>query len=590
MRAASAEFSTQAIAGTINIVLKTKVVAAQRELKITSEGSNAFKASALDLQVSDKLKQLSYTLGVNLRMGSFNQDSSQRDDGTDALGQPSLLRQDSSHEDGKFASASLSPRLIWNLSDGATLTSQTLLNLNHSHRQGTNHWAAQIGPLPPYPIDLTQYRSGFDLLRTDLNWVRKLADSGKFDVKLGLNASRRDSNFDEQGFDASRLQTLDSNTLATAHDRGATLVGKYSTPFADEHTLTGGWDGASTRRSEQRVESDRPIPGYAPNDSAESYSAVLNRLALFTQDEWSITPKWSLYLGLRWETLDTRSQGNTFDAVRNRSSVWSPLFQTLWKFPGSQNDQIRFALTRSYKAPGINRLIPRRYTNANNSSVTPDFQGNPALKPELATGVDLAYEHFFAEGALLSASVYRRQIDDFTHNNVSLLGGRWVSMPINDGRAQTHGLELEAKFPLQLFYRQAPALELRVNLARNGSAVDGVPGPNNRIADQTPLSGNVGLDYKVTAAFNFGGNFTYKSGGPIRISDSSSSYSSIKREMDVYGLWKFDAKHQLRLSAANLLAQPYTSVAQYADGSGSLRSTSIYPYSATLRATLELKL
>ena len=222
--------------------------------------------------------------------------------------------------------------------------------------------------------------------------------------------------------------------------------------------------------------------------------------------------------------------------------------------------------------------------------MTPDFQGNPALKPELATGVDLAYEHFFAEGALLSASVYRRQIDDFTHNNVSLLGGRWVSMPINDGRAQTHGLELEAKFPLQLFYRQAPALELRVNLARNGSAVDGVPGPNNRIADQTPLSGNVGLDYKVTAAFNFGGNFTYKSGGPIRISDSSSSYSSIKREMDVYGLWKFDAKHQLRLSAANLLAQPYTSVAQYADGSGSLRSTSIYPYSATLRATLELKL
>ena len=590
VRAATAEFSTQAIAGTINIVLKSKVTAAQRSLKLTGEGASVFAASAVDFQLSDKLDRMSYTLGGNLRVGTFKHESIRNEDGADAQGQPNLLRTSLRQDTGRFTALSLTPRVNWTLSGGDTLSWQSFLLLNRSHSSGSQAFTSISGAPPPYLSNKTQPTDRFDLFRTDLNWVRKFEEGSKLDAKIGFNASRRDTDFRQQGFDAGQIETLDAVTQSSATDQGFTSVGKYSAPLGANHTLGLGWEAGISHRSEDRVERNRPIPGYAAVDSDERYTATLGRLALYAQDEWAVTPKFSLYLGLRAETLRTDSEGNTFSAIQNRSTVISPLLQVLWKLPDSKNDQVRLALTRTYKAPGINRLIPRRYTSIYNSPISPDNQGNPNLKPELATGLDLAFEHFFGGGALVSASVYLRQIDDLTRNNVSLVGGKWISMPVNDGRARTHGIELDAKFPLQLLHKSAPAIDLRANFARNRSSVDNVPGPNNRLADQTPLSANVGLDYKWSADFNLGGNFTYKSGGPIRLSENSSTYSTIKREMDIYGLWKFDAKSQLRVSAVNVLAQPFTYVSQYSDASGTQRATSVFPFSVMLRLVYEKKL
>jgi outer membrane cobalamin receptor len=63
LRAASAEFSTQSIAGTVNIVLKKAVKAAQRELKAgLRPRQRPSTARPLNLQLSDKLGKLSYSL------------------------------------------------------------------------------------------------------------------------------------------------------------------------------------------------------------------------------------------------------------------------------------------------------------------------------------------------------------------------------------------------------------------------------------------------------------------------------------------------------------------------------------------------
>ena len=46
-----------------------------------------------------------------------------------------------------------------------------------------------------------------------------------------------------------------------------------------------------------------------------------------------------------------------------------------------------------YWAPNTFDLIPRRFIANNNTATTPDFEGNPNLKPELAWGADVACEH-----------------------------------------------------------------------------------------------------------------------------------------------------------------------------------------------------
>ena len=77
--------------------------------------------------------------------------------------------------------------------------------------------------------------------------------------------------------------------------------------------------------------------------------------------------------------------------------------------------------------------------------------GNPALKPELATGVELAYEHYLPQGGMVGVNVFYRHIDDLIRRVTSLQAvpgaatPRWVSSPQNVGTAKTLGIELEAK-------------------------------------------------------------------------------------------------------------------------------------------------
>jgi outer membrane receptor protein involved in Fe transport len=165
-----------------------------------------------------------------------------------------------------------------------------------------------------------------------------------------------------------------------------------------------------------------------------------------------------------------------------------------------------------------------------------------------------------------------------------------VSRLVNTGHARTRGLELEAKFPLKAVIDTTTALDLRASLSRNWSSVDSIPGPNNRLLNQTPLSATLGADYKL-GAFTTGGSFVFKNGGEVRLSANQVSYESVRRDLDLYALWKLNPKTQLRLAASNLLGQDYINESSYTvAGGGTQRSRTIYPGSPVLRATLEMKL
>jgi outer membrane receptor protein involved in Fe transport len=283
-------------------------------------------------------------------------------------------------------------------------------------------------------------------------------------------------------------------------------------------------------------------------------------------------------------------EGNTFATARNCSTVLSPLFQTLYKLPGTKGDQLRFALTRTYRAPGLQSLIPHRFNSVNNNQTAPDSTGNPNLKPELALGVDAAWEHYWSEGALVSLSASARNIDNNTRNQTIYDGSRWVSRPVNTGHARSRGLEFEAKFPLKAVIDTTTALDLRASLSRNWSSVDTIPGPNNRLLNQTPMSATLGADYKL-GALTTGGSFVFKNGGEVRLSSNQVGYESVRRDLDLYALWKFDARRQLRIAGSNLLGQDYINAGSYTvAGDGTQRSRTTYPGSPTLRATLEIKL
>ena len=116
--------------------------------------------------------------------------------------------------------------------------------------------------------------------------------------------------------------------------------------------------------------------------------------------------------------------------------------------------------------------------------------GNAALKPELAWGLELGYEHYLDAGGVLSANVYLKRIDDLIRNVRSQEPApgtgvsRWVSRPQNVGSADAAGLELEAKARLQDLWAGAPAAVMcAVNDALRGlnARIDCLPMTPERI-------------------------------------------------------------------------------------------------------------
>ncbi|WP_374583321.1 TonB-dependent receptor plug domain-containing protein [Pseudoduganella sp.] len=603
MRAATAEFSTQAIAGGINIVLKKAITTAQTEIKTGLQSDNGQPGVSVNLQMSDRKGPWSYSIGGGFLHGDFNRPAHSI---TEASGDEPLLHRGVNSSKGWFRNFNLAPRVNYAIKPGDVITSQTFIAVNRF--KGTNTERIQtISGLDPMFSSLDQnIRSEAEMFRTDLSWAHPLGDGAKIDMKAGVNYNHRSTEAPNRqtgsAWDRSRSVT------SSASDKGFTTTGKYSSPLFPGHALATGWDIGYSKRDEDRIQRETyfrapPVRGAdgqlqpadlskLPKNLDEVFAADVTRVAAYVQDEWNVTDRWSVYFGLRWEGVNMKSSGSDFGSVDSNSSVLSPLFQTLYKLGEKKKDQVRFGLTRTYKAPNVGDLIPRRFTSNNNTATTPDFMGNPDLKPELAWGLDLAYEHFLGEGGgLLTASTYARRIDDVTRRRVDLIDGAYVSRPVNAGSADTYGIELEAKLPLRSLMKEAPGVEMRANLTRSWSRLDTVPGPNNRLDQQVPLSGTIGADWKLDSMpLTLGGSFSYQGGGEVRISDKQYAYSVPKRALDLYGLWKFTPKTQLRLSASNMLHEDNLQQSSYVEGLNRRSDTLINPTSILFRAMLEMKL
>ena len=181
-----------------------------------------------------------------------------------------------------------------------------------------------------------------------------------------------------------------------------------------EHQLVAGAEIEGARRNEERVSLENGVPQLA--EFGDQLQASTLRLAGYVQDEWSLDARWSVHAGLRWEGIQTEGDAGDGSHPVNRSNVWTPLVHLLWKPDPKARDQVRLSLTRSYRSPGSSQLIARPWVNRRfpadgpNEPTHPDSAGNPWLQPELASGLDLAFERYLQGGGLLSANLFVRQL------------------------------------------------------------------------------------------------------------------------------------------------------------------------------------
>lgn len=586
IRSATAEYSTESIAGTINIVLKKTVRTAQRQAQLGYGGDATERTPRAMLLLADRAGAFSYSVTANSRVSSFHRDPRINDVETTPAGTPVTSSITESDEAGRFSALNLIPRLNWTLENGDTVTSESTLSLETLQFSSTQSSTATLGAPQEFTNFDWRIQTRKLAAKSDLLWARRLTPATKLEVKAGVQATTGTN--DSARLLRDDLVTRPSVTAVDTKDKGFNTSGKLTSTLLDAHQLTTGWEASRLRRNEWNDETDIAVSEGNSVRSLTDFTGTVIRAAAFVQDEWTVTPNWSLYLGARVERIVT-SVGASDSHWRTASDVWSPLIQTLVKLPGLPDDQIRIALTRTFKAPDLNSLTPRRRRIEVNASTNPDVDGNPLLRPEIAQGIDITYEHYFSKTALLSVGASARHIDDYTLTLVSLGDdGRWVGRPVNAGQAQVRGLEFEAKFPLSLLKAEWPAIDLRGSLSRNWSTVDQVPGPDNRVAQQIPLQATVGADYAF-ATWTAGGSFVYRKGTWTTVTMAQRSLTVSRRDLDFYALWKRNSHQQIRFTLSNLLSQGDFSASQFVAVTGNTTRTINVTGHISVRALFEQK-
>lgn len=570
----TANQSAQAVAGSINIILKDAPKVSQRDLRL-GLGYNVDRPTVSgSFTLGEKWDGYSLSFPISLFEWRGRNDSlTQRAaPGGDGLFSRALQIGEQSNFGHGF---NLGPRLNWKLSDDESVVWQSFLQKGQWNNE--TGYRNQILEGNPALEDDGGYQGGWQNVRSNVQWVNHPSSDDRMELKAGVSASK--GSFDGQTV---RLGQPLRRTLADNADLSFTQAGNYTRLINEAHSLTVGWDLEWRQRDEMRRVTENGLPLLVEFEG-QPFSASIVRQAFYVQDEWEISKQWSTYLGVRSEQIATRSEGAS-TALSNTSNVLTPMVHLNYKFDAAGRDLVRASVTRSYKAPDLSALMARPAissqfsdTGKANTELSPDRMGNPSLLPELATGFDIALEHYLPSGGLVSVGFFYRQVDDLIRNVTSLQAvdwsgvPRWVSKPVNFSRAMTQGLELEIKgrageLMPALFDAKLP-LNLRASVNLYQSAVEALPGPNNRLDGQQPWSGNVGADYRFTSVpLNMGASLAFTPGYSTQQSVSQSLDQSRSRGIDMFAQWIFSRTVSARFSVNNLMPLDISSRVVTVDG------------------------
>jgi len=160
-----------------------------------------------------------------------------------------------------------------------------------------------------------------------------------------------------------------------------------------------------------------------------------NVYAGYAEATWTITDKWGVKAGLRYE--GTEIEGDIFKQERDLNQTYSNLLPSATLSYKWGSDGLKLAYNQRLQRPGLFYLNP--YSNqADPKNIT---QGNPDLDVELTHNVEVAYNKYVGLSSV-NASIYRR----FTNNAIEAVriprGDTLVTTYFNQARNVNTGINL----------------------------------------------------------------------------------------------------------------------------------------------------
>ncbi len=588
LRAPTAETGARAIAGTINVILREPLRKTDHDIKT----GVSVERGRVSPNVSWSYNGLLSDTGTYTLTGSVNRSDQVTTDDTitryfdQAADQ--LITEQRTHSDTKSLRHNyfLSPRAQWRLGAGEQLGLQAFLAHNTvlSETPSTLVQPFGVNPVQPYATRLSAFDGRFDVARINANLNQRINDTTRYELRAGVGRFWSDNTTTTNQFDTLGTRNLNQISRNDVRDFSWSTNGKLTTSLpSGGHTIASGYEYEAVRRD---LDGTTLVNG-APQlgNIGTKFFTSTKRVALYAQDDWDISPEFAANLGIRFEEIRTRTRDAAVDS-ENISRVTTPLGHLVWRFAAPSRDQVRLSLTQSYRPPNTDQLTTRPSINSlypatgSNLFSAADSVGNSRLKPERASGIDLAFERYLKSAGVMSVNFFVRDIKDVIRNITTLETESWspapryVSRPQNIGKARAMGIEFDTKFQLRELFDTSLPLSLRLNANVYDSKVESVPGPYNTLESQAHVTGNMGFDYRIpNSPLSFGGNFAWTPAYTAQRSEDQITKVSTKRVFDAYALYRIDSRTNVRLSLSNIA--PTDSVSESTSFSEGLRRFSV---------------
>ncbi|MBY0573870.1 MAG: TonB-dependent receptor [Undibacterium sp.] len=565
-RTANAQFSTQAVGGTVNIILKRAASTAQQSIKFTASHIQREQGS-VEWNNSGKQGNFSHAVGVTASLNSIGanipRNTNTEQTITDEVGKVLQQYDTGTQRRMQDRDIRITPRLQYKTDSSINLTSTTMFAYGSGETDNAKEYTflKNVPSSPDVPEDIPtlkikKIQSRDTNERTNLNSTLRATTSFSNDLKLDISAgfhanrtknTQHSKNYGLDG-ELNFLRDYDTNVRVL----GAHTSGKISIPSNAEHDLVMGWTGSGTTVHIERNQTDNYSNSSTPIYLPQNARNELYKSALYAQDEWKFQKNSSIYLGLRWESLTINSEGSAQEKSKYSTSVLSPIVQTMWQLNPQNTDRVRLGLARTYQAPNDFYLVSPRIYSVNNSIQNANFVGNPNLRPELAWGLDAAYEHNGKDGLNYSVRAKVQQVNDLHRDTIYFENKAWWKKYVNSGNAVGQSLELSTQFPLKRFIDDAPDLDVSMTYIHFWSDVKGLPQPFNQLNPYT-YQFTLNLNYRLKdVPLTLGMNTKMQDSHWQQISVSDREYVKAAANLDLFGLWKFDKKSQLRLAINNI--------------------------------------
>lgn len=562
-RAGNAQFSSEAMAGTINIVLKRVPSSAQYQIKINATNESKLSGN-IEWLNSDKHGKFSYALSAsaNKTHGAFPP-RSQTISENFASNNPSVQKytQDISRN-VVINRLRLNPRIQYMTKDNANLTSTSLLSMVHTSMQDETAYQFLTGSELPISYIRRFFIADVVAGDTGIRALFNLSNDTKFDISGNINGRDWLRKWTEDTLNNKDLPAFQLNVNFRIKTIGFSSTGKVTAPSSDAHDIVGGWSLSDSSSKGQRLENLTEVMPPNLNSDNQTTNTRITKLAFFAQDEWKFRKDSSAYFGLRWESVRTETGGTTQENRRHQSNVFSPIIQSLWQLNTENTDRLRLGVSRTYQAPTDLQLSFPIWTTINNTMHNPNWRGNPSLRPELAWSLDAAYEHNGKDAWNYNIRAKFRNIEDLHRENLSLTNGTWWMTYVNAGHAVSNGLEIDTQFPLKRFVENAPNIDFTFDLSKNWSRVSNLPQPYNTLSPIS-FSAKLGADFRSKDyPLNLGINVRHTDSRWQQVNQSTRVFLGTPLQVDLYGLWKFSKQTQLRLAIDNLLKRRFADLTE----------------------------